>query len=74
MAFESGFVKFKYKLIVLYFILLFRVLVGGEKSGRARYRYGFPAAEETRLRGRDTGQTRRAYSSFFSAEDRAQYL
>jgi len=29
MAFESGFVKFKYKLIVLYFILLFRVLVGG---------------------------------------------
>ena len=24
---------------------------------RVRYRYGFPAAEETRLRGRDTGQT-----------------
>jgi len=24
---------------------------------RVRYRSGFPAAEETRLRGRDTGQT-----------------
>jgi len=34
---------------------------------RVRYRYGFPAVEETRLRGRDTGQNRRAYSSFFSA-------
>jgi len=34
---------------------------------RVRYRYGFPAAEETRHRGRDTGQTPRAYSSFFSA-------
>jgi len=47
---------------------------GIDKSGRVRYRYGFPAAEETRHRGRDTGQTRRAYSSFFSAEDRAQNL
>ena len=75
MAFESGFVKFKYKLIVLYFILLFIVLVGGiDKPGRVRYRYGFPAAEETKHRGRDTGQTPRAYSSFFSAEDCAQYL
>ena len=45
-----------------------------EKSERVRYRYGFPAAEVTRHRGRDTGQTRRAYSSFFSAEDCAQYL
>ena len=34
---------------------------------RVRYRYGFPATEETRYRGRDTGQTQRAYSSFFSA-------
>jgi len=41
---------------------------------RVRYRYGFPAVEETRHRGRDTGQNRRAYSSFFSAEDYAQYL
>ena len=43
---------------------------------RVRYRYGFPAGEETRHRGRgrDTGQNRRAYSSFFSAEDFAQYL
>ena len=49
-------------------------LRGIDKPGRVRYRYGFPAAEETRHRGRDTGQTRRAYSSFFSAEDRAQYL
>jgi len=49
--------------------------VGGiEKSGRARYRYGFPAEVETRQRGRDTGQTRRAYISFFSAEEFAQYL
>ena len=24
---------------------------------RVRYRYGFPAGEETRRRGRDTGQT-----------------
>jgi len=56
-------------------IVLFSVLVGGiEKTGRVRYRYGFPAAEETRHRERDTGQTPRAYSSFFSAEDCAQYL
>ena len=47
---------------------------GIEKSGRGRYRSGFPAAEETKHRGRDTGQNRRAYSSFFSAEDCAQYL
>jgi len=47
---------------------------GIEKSGRARYRYGFPAVGETKHRGWDTGQIRRAYSSFFSAEDFAQYL
>ena len=34
---------------------------------RVRYRSGFPAAEEIRHRERDTGQTPRAYSSFFSA-------
>jgi len=34
---------------------------------RVRYRSGFAAAEETRHRGRDTGQKRRAYSRFFSA-------
>ena len=42
-------------------------LVLNVEKFRVRYRYGFPAGEETRLRGRDTGQTRRAYSSFFSA-------
>ena len=40
---------------------------GIDKPGRVRYRYGFPAAEEIKHRGRDTGQTRWAYSSFFSA-------
>jgi len=47
---------------------------GIEKTGRVRYRSGFAAAEETRHGERDTGQTRRAHSSFFSAEDFAQNL
>ena len=42
-------------------------LVLNVEKFRVRYRYGFPAAEETRHRSRDTGQNRRAYSSFFSA-------
>jgi len=32
---------------------------------RVRYRYGFPAAEETRHRGRDTGQTPKGVQQLF---------
>jgi len=73
MNMSRGFFNFPKKIFNL--MLLFGGLVGGiEKTGRVRYRYGFPAAEETRHWGRDTGQTPRAYSSFFSAEDCAQNL
>jgi len=53
--------------------MLFILVMGGsEKTGRERYRTGFPAAGDIMHRGRYTEPAGMVYSSFFSAENCAQ--
>jgi len=54
--------------------MLFILVMGGgsEKTGRERYRTGFPAAGDIMHRGRYTEPAGMVYSSFFSAENCGQ--
>jgi len=45
---------------------------GSDKSGRERYRTGFPAAGDIIYRERHTEPTGMVYSRFFSAENFGQ--